>query len=240
MKYLSFDIETAKITSDDEDFMSQRPFGISCYAIAWPTDKYGVQTKVSHGVKADGTPSAQMSRQECIALVNGLISAAAKGYVILAHNGVSFDLSVLAEESGLYKECAELAMNSVDPCLQIHCMKGYPLGLDAIARGMKLAGKPEGMNGSMAPKMWADGNYEEVLAYVTQDVRVALDVVLAVEKRGGLSWITKTGKLSSLPIRRWLTASEALKLPEPDTSWMDSARPRSHFTAWMDLGKIVG
>ena len=31
----------------------------------------------------------------------------------------------------------------------------------------------------------------------------------------------------------WLMVSEALELPLPDTSWMDSPWPREKFTGWM-------
>ena len=31
----------------------------------------------------------------------------------------------------------------------------------------------------------------------------------------------------------WLTVEEALRLPLPDTSWMDEPWPREKFTGWM-------
>lgn len=234
MKYLSFDIETAKITPDNEDVANHRPLGITCYAIAWLTQKRGIQTKADHGLNPDGTHAPQMSRQECATLVHNLQSATAKGYRLLAHNGAGFDLDILAEESGLYAECADLAINSVDTMLQILCVKGYPVGLDAIAKGMGFPGKPEGMKGSLAPQMWADGKFDEVLSYVAQDVRSTLEVALEIEKRRGLTWIAKSGKRNSLPIQRLLTVAEALQLPEPDTSWMSDPMPRSRFLGWME------
>ncbi|MCC6457835.1 MAG: ribonuclease H-like domain-containing protein [Caldilineaceae bacterium] len=238
MKYLSFDIETAKIVPDNEDLSDHRPLGITCYAIAWNLSSGIIKTKAGHGVNADGSPAPQMSRQECAQLVSGLLGAVAKGYVLLAHNGASFDFSVLAEESGLHSECVELAMGSVDTMLHIHCVKGFPVGLDAIAKGMGLSGKTEGMNGALAPQMWHDGEYDKVLEYVQQDVISTLEVALAVKKRRCLTWIAKSGRRNNLPIPQWLTVAEALRLPEPDTSWMSEPMPRSQFTGWMEAETV--
>ena len=33
--------------------------------------------------------------------------------------------------------------------------------------------------------------------------------------------------------RGWLTVREALRLPEPDTSWMSNPIPRRQFTQWL-------
>ncbi|MCB0126721.1 MAG: ribonuclease H-like domain-containing protein, partial [Caldilineaceae bacterium] len=155
-------------------------------------------------------------------------------FTLLAHNGVGFDFDILAEESGMHDTCADLALHSVDTCLLVHCLKGFPVGLEAIAKGMGLQGKTEGMNGSMAPQMWAEGKFNEVLEYVAQDVRATLQVALEIEKRKGLTWIAKSGRRNSLPIPKLLTAYEALQLPEPDTSWMTEPISRERFTSWME------
>jgi len=232
-RYLSFDIETSKITPEGADVQSHRPLGIACWAIAWLNLKGEIKTSTGHG--GNDSPAAMMTREECQSLVNKLLfSVYTRGFTILTHSGVGFDFDILAEESGMHAECADLALHSVDTCLLIHCFKGYPVGLDAIARGMGLAGKTEGMSGALAPQMWADGKFDEVLAYVAQDVRSTLEVALAIEQRRGLSWIAKSGKRNSLPIQRMLTVEEALRLPEPDTSWMTEPMPRSRFTGWME------
>ena len=63
------------------------------------------------------------------------------------------------------------------------CQLGYGVGLDAAAKGMGLPGKPEGMNGAMAPVLWAEGKREDVLEYVAQDVRTTLDIGDGVRSR---------------------------------------------------------
>jgi hypothetical protein len=111
---------------------------------------------------------------------------------------------------------------------------GYPIGLDKAAQGMGLPGKLPGMSGILAPQLWAQGRFQEVLEYVAQDVRTTLQIALACEERRKLEWITRKGTKSSMPLRNgWLTVREALKLPEPDTSWMSVPISRREATAWL-------
>jgi len=97
---------------------------------------------------------------------------------------------------------------------------------------MGLSGKTEGVTGARAPELWAAGEYDKVLEYVGQDVRCTLDVALAVEKSSALNWTSRAGKTTSVAVPKWLTAKEALQLPEPDTSWMNDPWQRSKFTGW--------
>ena len=99
---------------------------------------------------------------------------------------------------------------------------------------MGLPGKPAGMTGYKAPKMWAEGRHKEVLDYVAQDVRSAMLIAQTAEQRRRFDWITRKGTKSTLPLSKgWLTVREALKLPEPDVSWMSNPMKRRDFTAWM-------
>jgi hypothetical protein len=233
-QYLAFDIETAKVTPEGEDVQLHRPLGICCWAVAW-VDRHDVVVSHSYsGTDAEGGMTPQMSREECIALVWRLHKAVERGFTILTHNGAGFDFDILAEESGMHSLCAHLALHSVDTCFLVHCLKGFPVGLDAIARGMGLQGKTDGMSGALAPQMWAEGRCAEVLAYVEQDVRATLNVALEIEKLRLLAWISRSGKRNILLVPQLLTVEEALRLPEPNTSWMSDPLPRSRFVGWME------
>lgn len=232
MKFLAFDIETAKITPEGEDVQAHRPLGIACTAYAQIT-RNGI-------VLTDTVWSAgRMSQRECQRFVGILQQAVREGFTLLTHNGLGFDFDILAEESGMHAECAALASNSIDTCFLVHCLKGYPVGLDAIAKGMNLPGKTEGMNGAMAPVLWAEGRYQEVLEYVAQDARSTLAVGLEIEKAKGLHWIAKSGRRNWLSVPRLLTVQECLLLPHPNTSWMDSPIPRSRFIEWMVREEVI-
>jgi hypothetical protein len=226
---LAFDLETAKLP--DGDWRSCRPLGVSC-AATLPVDSD--EPILWHG--GDRTrPADRMSREEAAGLVRYLSEQVAQGYTLVTWNGVGFDLDVLAEESGMLETCRTLALGHVDMMFHVLCKLGYGVGLDAAARGMGIAGKPQGMKGADAPVLWAQGKREEVLRYVGQDVRTTLDLARACEGCGELRWVARSGRLRTMPLSQgWLAVEEALGLPLPDTSWMDDPWPRERFTGWTD------
>jgi hypothetical protein len=230
-KYLAFDIETAKVLREDlQDWHSHRPLGIACAATLLGDSQ---QPALWHGGDR-ANPNGRMSRQEAAALVRYLEDQVANGYTLLTWNGLGFDLEILAEESQLLESCRALALAHVDMMFHAFCQLGHGVGLDAAARGMALAGKTKGMKGADAPVLWAEGRREEVLKYVAQDVRIALALATACKALGELRWVARSGKVRKMAMPKgWLTVSEALGLPLPDTSWMDSPWPRERFTGWM-------
>lgn len=226
-KYLAFDIETAKVMPEgDPHWRSCRPLGISCAAtLLDDTDELNLW----HGATSD-----RLSQQEAADLVEYLTAQVNDGYTIATWNGMGFDFDILAEESGMLAECRKLAVTHVDMMFHILCRLGYGVSLNAAAKGMGLAGKPDGINGASAPNLWAEGKREAVLDYVAQDVRTTAALATACEASGWLRWITKkgAGRKMMLP-GGWLTVEEAWELPEPYTSWMTDPWKRSDFTAWV-------
>jgi len=72
--------------------------------------------------------------------------------------------------------------------------------------------------------------------YVAQDARIALQVAVKSDERRRIEWITRKGSRCSIKlVRGWLSVLDALRLPEPDTSWMDSSIPRGDFTKWIGI-----
>lgn len=229
-KYLAWDIEISRVLPEGEtDWQAHMPLGISCMA-TYMQDESG--PAVWFGLD-EGTAPQAMSVAELRRFIAFLQAAVKDGYTIVTWNGLSFDWHQLAFESGLHEACCELAANHCDPMFQIFCHRGYPVGLDAIAKGLGLPGKMEGVSGEKAPILWQQGEYDTVLKYVAQDVISTMEVVLEIAKRGHLAWIAKSGRLNTLPVPKLLTVRECLELPEPDTSWMTSPIPRSRFIDWM-------
>jgi hypothetical protein len=178
-----------------------------------------------------------MQRDEVAELVQYLLAMAKSGFIVTTWNGLAFDFDILAEESGLIAECQQLAIEQVDMMFQLFCIKGFPVALANAALGTGVAGKTAGMSGVMAPRLWIQGRYQEVLDYAAQDVRTTLSLACTCDQRRSLKWVTRKGTTSvcALP-SGWLSVTESLRLPEPDTSWMDRPMPRSHFTAWLQSG----
>jgi RNase_H superfamily len=230
-RYLAFDIETAKdVPGDDFNWRPHRPLGIAC-AATLASDTSDI--RLWHGKKPDGTPAERMTREDAQGLVQFLSKMIEDGFTVLTWNGLGFDFDILAEESATAASCHACALGHVDMMFHIVCSLGYPVGLDNGARGMGLPGKPAGMTGFMAPKLWAEGRYQEVLDYVSQDVRTAMQISLAAEQQRRFEWITRKGTKSRMPLANgWLTVCEALGLPEPDTSWMSNPLKRRDFIGW--------
>jgi hypothetical protein len=234
VKFVSFDIEIAKTIPDGvTDWDSLRPLGISCAA----TLRTGAEhPRTWHGglLHGGGGYAPKMDSDEVKNLVRYLEACQRDGYSPLTWNGLGFDFKILAEESGMFDECRELALSHTDMMFHFFCIKGFPIGLDAACHGMGLAGKPEGMNGAIAPQAWAEGRYQEVLDYVAGDVVEPLRLAELIERRGWLTWWTKRGNPANVIIPRLLTVREAMELPLPDTSWMTDPWPRSKFYGWTE------
>ena len=224
-KFLAWDIETAQtdILEGDDIIDHLSTLGISC-AATLTSDK---DLQVWQGA------GSRMTGQQCRRLVQYLEMMSRKGYVIVGFNSASFDFRVLAEESGAYETCKALALDHVDFGLHFFYERGFMPSLNAIALGMQLEGKSG--HGSDVPRLWAEGKRQQVLDYVAKDVEVTLAVFQAIRKRGEIRWISKSDRLCSWRPEsgRLLTVREAMKLPEPDTSWMTDYWGREKFTSWL-------
>jgi hypothetical protein len=229
--YLAFDLEIAKQIPDGAaDWRAYRPFGVSCAATFLSTER---APRVWYSKDRRGQPLSRMKREDLRDLLTHL-STGAEHAAIVTWNGLGFDFDVLAEETGQYRVCAKLAYQHVDLMFHLFCLLGHPIGLNQAAKGMGLDGKTEGMNGALAPELWAAGEHQTVLDYAAQDVRTTLEIALMCEERGYLRWFTRRGspRVVDLP-DGWLPVHQALRLPEPDTSWMRNPWPRSKFTSWL-------
>jgi hypothetical protein len=229
-RYIAFDIETAKVLPEAAgDLLAHRPLGIACAAAVFSDSDAAVTW---HGV-ADGKPSARMSQHEVRSLVGDLVEHVRSGYTLLSWNGLSFDLNVIAEESGQPHECAGLARAHVDMMFHVVCQLGHYVALAKAAEGLGLPGKTDGVSGYNAPIMWAEGRHAEVIRYNVQDARLCLAIAREAERRGELLWVTRKGTKGRMPIGKgWLTVDQALALPLPDTSWMSDPPRREKFIGW--------
>ena len=234
MKYVVFDLETE---------LAEGPLDLDRYVPAITV----AATLTSEGAldlwyerDAAGAATGQLlSRVGAQELVRHLQESAARGYHPVTWNGSGFDFRVLAQASGLLAECAALAWDHVDLMFWLHCHKGFSVALDRAARAVGTT-KLGGLSGADAPRLWASGEHDLVLAYVAQDVRMLGAVYEATRQARALRWINTRGRESRAdgdlcPVR------EAYRLPMPDTSWM--SRPpwsRERFVGWMLAADGVG
>lgn len=232
-KIVAFDLEIIKEIPEGIDWKNIRPLGISCVALL-PNEQI-----FSNLYYSDDLSSSAIRKKALQSMIKTMMMWQKEGLSILTWNGLQFDFDVLAEESGMYDECKELALNHIDMMFHFFCVKGYPVGLEAVSNGLGLGGKMAGMSGAQAPQLWASEKLSDrlkVLRYVHQDVVATLDIFERAEELGMVSWITKKGKLSHAPLfpqGKFLTVKECLDMPLPDTSWMDKPLTREEFYDWI-------
>ena len=235
-KYAGFDLETLKDVPEDEEWQDHRPLGITCAALHTPEFD---QPVTWYGTDPGGEIADRMSPEDLALMVRQLDHLQRhQGFTIVTWNGLGFDFDVLAEESGMWDECRQLALFHIDMMFHFFCKQGYPLGLSTAAQGMELEGKTEGMDGAAAVRMWAEGDREDVIEYCAQDARCTLELVRTCEEKGSLRWTSRSGRRQSMSLRAgWLTVQQALKLPRPETGWMSDPLPRERFTEWLTPGE---
>ena len=232
MKYLGFDLEVCT-WPEDGNWDKKTPLGISCIGLmgtGWE------KPEVYYASSCAGTPEPrEMEPYELLSFADDLRNKY-RDYMVVTWNGLQFDFLNMAlsdpDNANVY---TFLAMNHIDPMFYILCHKGWPVGLDTIARGLGLPGKmTDGVSGKDAPKMWMEGTPEDrlkVLEYVGQDAITTLDIVEVATRTKMLRWKSKSGRSQSLPFEP-LTIRECLEIPIPDTSWMTDPLTRESFYDW--------
>lgn len=238
-KISSFDIEIAKdIPPDVKDWKEVAPLGISCAAL-WTDELSPTNLEQFWAVP-------QLDQERAKDLVFRLQVLQNQGYSIVTWNGCGFDFAVLAQESGMVEECAELALNHVDLMLLVTFQKGYYLGLDKACAGAGLKGKTHEvilntglvlteMNGALAPQLWMSGETEAVLTYLAGDVEQTNQLAHAIEDQKAIKWISNSGRFQYCHVAKLYTVKELFDLPKPDTSWMTNPVTRTSFIEWTGL-----
>ena len=245
MKYISFDLEIAQEIKEGEEWEPEE-VGISFAAALMihpdGRDHIGIEWMAGGKVPA----SRGMTQGEAVEIVDDLESAVESGYRIVTVNGLSFDFRVLAAVSRLPHRCARLARDCQTDLLYIAvCRLGWRVGLDALARGANVKEKlhqvtlnngevMEEMNGAAAPKLWSQGEFKAVMAYLREDVRATLEVAEVAEKRKRLFWLSKAGKPYTIvvPATGLPTVAECSAWPEPDQSWMTDPPNKWEMLKW--------
>lgn len=230
MNLLSFDIEIADVfdLKPGEDIDAYGPFNIAvaCTAID------GGEERLWHATAPGGEPAAAIGADTARELLRYLRDMQQNGYMVCAWNGLGFDLRWIAHVAQDAPLAIEVALKTYDPMFQFFNQRGFPVGLEAVARGMNIK-QGKLMNAADAPRQWQAGNHQAVMDYVRNDCRMTNAVVKRIAETHKVSWITKTGALQNEPMRALKTVEMVLKDPEPDQSWMKTPIRRTKFHAWM-------
>jgi len=228
-KYAAFDLEIYKSVTNMNNWLAETPLGISCAAVA--CDDY---------TQFWSTPRPCLDRHAARAMVKDLQDIA-KHQTLLTWNGAQFDFQVLAIESEMAKECAELALNHVDMMFLVYAQRGHFLGLDKALAGSGVAGKVHevtlttgekltDMHGSKAPVLWQQGEYDAVLAYLKGDVSQPLELARVIANTGVMSFVGFSGN-TAMPCQL-LTVAEICEYDDRGR-WAKNRSQRKGFLRWI-------
>lgn len=230
LKVLAFDIEISNVFDlrPGEDIEKHAPFDVAVAA----TQIADGEHRLWFSPDSDGKPLVNLERQHARELLEYLEEMQRAGWAICAWNGLSFDLRWIARAAGEASTASRIALAMYDPMFQFFKLKGFPVGLAAVADGLGI-GTKKTMQAADAPREWRAGNHKRVCDYVLGDVRMTNDIVAAIVRRREIAWVTQRGKRSAVALPRLRTVEDCLRDPMPDQSWMDSPIPQEQFTRWL-------
>lgn len=223
-----FDIEIADPFPDDGSHWSTvAPLGVTCAALVGEDDQ---------GMLWYSAPDQRkMSDAAVLRMIRFVVRLLKAGHQVITLNGTGFDWHELAFETGDFELLSKVARATYDPCYAMLKLRGFPVGLDAMAVGCGFEGKRKDVGGELAVKMW---NYPllrpKVLDYVTQDARSTMQIGQHIRNKGHIKWVTSRQSISDQQIA-WLPTSYYMNLPMPDQSWWRDGPPPAEegFIGWL-------
>jgi hypothetical protein len=246
--YVSFDIETDGLLPSEFNDRVDTPPAVFCAATmelrrAGQPGAFLTEPARSWPTAAD-VSEAPMTQQQIVELVEYMWEAwKVRGLRVLAWNGAGFDLRILAAHvrdlPQWYERVVELAWSSCDPMFSFFMAKGFPVGLNAVARAGRGSVCKNG-HGADVSALWAEGHAQRVgvLAYCCRDVEVTAVVLSEIDATGHIRWITKSGKTSVYKASNGAygalaSVRSANAMRKPDTSWMSAPIDKSNFVGWL-------
>lgn len=173
LRLLAFDIEIERsIPEGCQDWFSLGKLGITCASTIASTTDGSTEARLWWGGKSNGCYRNHMHPGEVGDLLAYLRIMSEDGYLVTTWNGTGFDFRVLSmevEHPALVQQCKQLALGHWDMAFHMYWDMGYMIGLDRMAKSLGLVGKKEGMQGALAPAMWGQCMFRDVLDYVMMD-----------------------------------------------------------------------
>lgn len=213
---LAFDLEILDTLPDFAKWKSHRPLTITCAGLAHPE---GTETLWSECVidrYAQPLDKAGLSR-----LLGALRFWLNTGATIVTWNGLGFDFVLLADASGEYDLCREIALSDhhVDLMFNVYMALGYNTPLSTTCKETIGKGKLDGMSGGSAPELWQKGEHELVLDYAREDAVITRDLYLHLQETPTIKWRTKRGRGAPRQLRanrRWHPLWSVAKMLEAE------------------------
>lgn len=247
MKIASFDLESAQTIPDVVQYEDQHfvDLGITCAAVALCDCSSDDWSDTDNVVFWHSSDINRLDKADCCEIVHDCMALVKEGYTFLTWNGAGFDFKLLAVQSGMFKECAEIAYwHHIDMMLYPVFIKGHYLGLQKCLDGIGREGKLtvttlndgtviENMKGAVAPDMWAKGEFNAVLEYLNYDVCEPLALLQHMHNKKRIQWISAAGNPQSLNVERLMKVYEMYEYFPDHANWEKFNINKFQFINWM-------
>ena len=207
--HISLDIETANLDMEVEGLKFDDPQGWKTavvgihlcpyFSVAEPMDFVYVADSVLEEVRSKCTIAKNQRIHPFSKFHHHLADWKEKGFMLLTHNGLGFDLPIISksvQDGGLGLEVKALLETwpqalMMDTCAILTKTTGVRYRLNHLIHGMLGEDSSKLMDAANAPKEWAKKNYDEVIRYCLDDCRKTLAVYQEAYKTGQFKAVGK-------------------------------------------------
>lgn len=233
---LGFDTESARLIPSNRHLINT--VGLTCAGFAWRMPD-GVATATIPTIIDGETYKPELEREEA----NDILTILEGSERFYTWGGMNFDMQILATVSEQRERTIKLALGEKhwDLHLLFIATNGHFLSLGKAAENLGLKkGTADIKSGALAPQMWADGRYQEVLRYLTNDALMTLLVGEHLSELGHITWNTKGGRENvwtpsdSLSVLHWHPEALYDFEWEPSPSWTRTQINKDDFYDWIN------
>lgn len=234
---LGFDTESARLIPNNKSLIST--VGLTCAGFAWRGEdlRTAVIPTVMESLGEMYKP--ELGEEEGDEII-GILEKSDRFYT---WSGMGFDFRVLASVSKQHERCVKLALS--DKHWDLHLLfvatNGHFLSLGKAAENLGIKkGTSDIKKGSLAPQMWSEGKYQEVLDYVAKDALMVLMIGEYLSTIGHIVWTTKNGRENVwtpsdlLSVRHWHPGALYDFEWEPGPSWVKTPIDKDEFYDWIN------
>jgi len=188
---IAFDVELDRLVP--EEWNTDSSPHITCAAT------YNLQSGIkTYFSSKENLQSPKMTFDDCAKLLDDLWEHTQKGAMIISWGGTAVDFRALHyclhSDATRQNKVKQIALHHIDIPIASATDTGMMMGLASASKGLMNTDKSI-KNSSLAPKLWSEGKFQEVLRHVELDAILTLNVYnnIFCKQPFQLEWITKSG-----------------------------------------------
>ncbi len=225
--HLFLDIELCDNIPDGWDRDDPSSLDIACICVLIIDDKQQENTIVHHN------EGKAMTHEQIQVICDQVKNVCSQNGKFITWNGLGFDMQLLDKIDNTLKQLI-LSDHHIDLMFHFTRKKGYMIGLNKVSQGFSIGEKT--MTGLDAVKLWAKGEFQKVLDYNINDVKLLKDIYYKVIETSKIKWLSGNHNICFLNVdTSQLSVGNSLNIPRPpnkDVSWMTQEHKKLCEWAW--------